>query len=262
MAGAVNGRAEGPTIPASATTLLRFQPGRKADEPERPDARVYVLAGISERIRAAHRAALAAQGVRNPTDEELIEALAFALELARDGIEAGQFAKFASILERFQSLAPLEPGAKPTFDRMALEGGMAMLYRTCRASNADLDALLKQRETWLPRMCAVACSVALREIVPAEGEEPIAVTFEGDQVSPSVLPEIPEDIQQTIGLWWLSQGALSEAQKKTSGSAPPSDTTPETTHPANDAAPGLKATGRSRGTKSGTAKASALTLAS
>lgn len=262
MAGAVNGHAEGPTIPASATTLLRLQPGRKQDEPERRDARVYVLAGVSERLRAAHRAALLARGVRNPSDEELVQALAFALELARDGIDAAQFAKFSGIIERYQALTPLGEGEKPSFDRLAAEGGMAMLYRTCRASNADLDALLKQRETYYARTFATVCAVALREIVPAEDEPPITLTFDGDQVSAESLAQIPDEMQQQIGLWWLTQGTLSAAQKKTSGSALPSDTTPETIPPASADVPGPKATARSRGTKRGTPTPSTLTLAS
>ena len=248
MAVAVNGRAEGPTIPASAGTLLRFQPGRKPDEPERADAPIWLLAGVSEKLRAVYRAALLARGIRNPSDEELVAALAFALEMARDGMAAEQFTKFASILERHQALPPLGEGESESFDRLALKGGLAMLYRTCRVAHPDLDALLTLRETWFAESMKVACAVALRGAEQFDG----TVEVVNDEATAATLAQIPEPTQQAIGLWWLSQGALTEAQKKTSGFAPLSPTTPEITPPTSDAVPGPEAIAPSPVTKRGT----------
>lgn len=248
MAVAVNGHADGPTIPASADTLLRFQPGREADAPERDDAPVWLLAGPSERLRAAYRAGLVARGIRNPSDDELVNALAFALELARSEMDAAQFAKFAGILERHQALPILDADEKPSFDRMAIAGGMAMLYRTCREGNEELDRLLKMRETWFVESLKVACGFALRGAEHYDG----TIEVLGEEATAATLAAIPEVTRQMIGLHWLTQSQLSAAQKKTSDSAPLSDTTPTTIPPANASVPSLAAIDRSHSTTRGT----------
>src|SRR5688572_15131407 len=112
MTATLNGHAEGPTIPASADTLLRFQVGRKADEPEREDAPVDLLAAPTEKLHRAYRTGLVARGYRYPQDDEIIAEIRVWLDDMREahaanpehGITSETFDRRLRDIERFQDL--------------------------------------------------------------------------------------------------------------------------------------------------------------
>src|SRR5688572_19396315 len=112
MGAALNGHAEGPTIPASAETLLRFQVGKKADEPEREDAPVELLAAPTEKLHRAYRTGLVARGYRYPQDDEIIREIRVWLDDMREahaanpehGIAPEIFDRRLRDIERFQDL--------------------------------------------------------------------------------------------------------------------------------------------------------------
>jgi hypothetical protein len=253
MSDAVTGSAEGPAYPASAKTLLRFQPGRPSDEPERTDAPVYLFAGHSDLIKSAIRAATSERGIRNPDDQELLRALAFAMELARKDMDPALFAQYASLLERYQALPPKADGETDSFDRLSLGGGIEMLYEVCEASNERLAKLLKMRRTHWADTLRATFAVVLMGVERAE----FTVERVGMEATGATLAHIPTNVQEQGGLHWMLRGTLTTEQKKTSDSAPPLPTTPEIIPSPGVSLPpsapsSAAASSRSRTTKAGT----------
>jgi hypothetical protein len=225
MTSGLNGTVAGPTIPASAETLVRFQFGRGTDDPEREDQPVYLLAGHSEKMASAIRSANTERGIRNPDDDELLRALAFAMDLSRADTDPALFAKFSTILERHKALPAKAEGETDSFDRLAIQGGIEMLYDLCRSSNDRLAALLRKRETWWADSLRTTCAVVLTGWEHHEG----TVERIGTEASAATLALISPPIQEQIGLYWVLRGRVTDDQKKTSASLPPSPTAPRTT---------------------------------
>ncbi len=255
MGAGVNGHAEGPTIPASVDTLVRFQIGRQADAPEDPDKPVFLLAAPSTKLILAYGAAIAARGIEYPDDETMVAAIATAIDRvhATDGLEPKVLDWYRSVVDRFMALPPLKDGERPTFDRMAVVGAIQEIEEALATPENRIGTLRMKRRTCGRDRIRVACAVALR------GWEHHAGTVEvvGTEATPATLEHLTEEEQQAIGVYWLTHRALTEAQKKTSASAPPSDVTPTTTPRRSGRARTGAATGRSRVTRNGTSPTSA-----
>jgi hypothetical protein len=259
MAEGLNGSAEGPSIPASAETLVRFQIGTPMGQPEREGVPVQLLAGNSERLMRAYRAGLTARGIHNPSDDELLAALAFALENAHaNGMDEATYERFRTTIDRYVALPDLKKDERTTFERLALQGAINCLFDVCGRGGNDeegrpngdpyLQKLQGLRQNHFAESLKVGCAVALRGWEGREGTCEVI----GDEASAASLAKIPDAEQQAIGLHWLTRAGLTLAQKKTSDSSPPSPTTLTTTPEAGSTTPSGKASSRSRGTKRGT----------
>lgn len=255
----INGNAAGPTIPASAETLLRFQVGKPAGEPEREGEPVYLLAAPTDKLILAYRAGCVSRGIRNPDDDEMAEVMAVTLERTKalQGLDDKTYEWHRSLIERYLALPPLEDGAPKSYDRVVIVRGMQALQDALAGTDdAPGDpAIMKlraQRAGYGTASMRVACAVALRGWEHHEGQ----VEVLGLEATAATLAQVPEEAQQAIGLYWLLQRHLTDAQKKTSDSPLPSPTIPTTT-PDNGVVPpsstvAVKGSRRSRATRRGT----------
>ena len=250
-----NGTAVGPAIPASAATLLRFQVGRKDDEPERADVPVYLLAAPTDRLILAYRAGCVARGIRLPAPDEMAGAMALAIERTKqlEGLDPKVYDWHRSLIERALAFED----STPKYERLVVEAGLNELEEALAASDPGVQKLRQKRTEYGAGSMRVACAVALRGWEHRDGRVEVA----GLEATQATLDTISDDEQQAIGLYWLVQRNLTDAQKKTSDSPPPLPTTPTTTHepgaplPSSTDAPA--ASRRSRGTRSGTKPATA-----
>lgn len=226
MTGDEQSRAEGPSIPASVDTLVRFQIGRKHDAPEDPTKPVYLLAPASTKLQLALTSAIAARGIEYPTDETMVAAIATAIDRAHmtEGLEPKVLDWYRSVIDRFMALPPLKEGERPTFDRMAVVGAIQEIEEALAAPDNRIGLLRMKRRTCGRERIRVACAIGLRGWENRSG----TVEVVGVEATPATLEQLSEEDQQAIGFFWMMQRSLSEAQKKTSDSPPPSDATPTT----------------------------------
>lgn len=278
MAAGMNGHADGPTIPASADTLLRFQPGRKAGEPESADAPVYLLAPPTEKMQRAYAVALAARGLRYPTDDELDSEMRAWLDDGRAaGMPEDQFDRQMRDIERHQDLRfdlrqeaiakareaiakaverqangdaappPERPERRPRDQQLILDR-YARLRRMAERDCPGVQELLAARLTFQREWARVMARVVLRGWERLPG----AVVLHGTEADDATMACIDDETAEAITNFWQVQSALTEAQKKTSALPPPSAATEKTTPTTSDAAPSVPAIGHSRTTRSGT----------
>ena len=258
MTSHLNGTATGPTIPASAETLLRFQIGRGADEPERDDARVYLLAAPTEKLQRAFRSGLLSRGLRHPDNAEIVSAIALALDEMRasGAMSAEDFDRQFTFLERYEALEPWDSekdGPIPRERRIIL-AGFARLVGWASEHAPYVQELEQKRLRFQAEYPHVACGVALRGV---EHDDTITVDVVSHEATPATLAQIADEDKSAIGQYWLLQFALSAAQKKTSVSPPPSPTIPPTTRKAGGRRRSGRAGARSAATTNGMSSTSA-----
>ena len=285
MAEGLHGNAEGPVIPASAETLLRFQIGKAAGAEEQPDAPVYLLAAPTPKLQRAYQAALTARGFRYPTDAELMSEVRVWLDDLRhantlnpeDGISESIFDRRMTDIERFherqvqlveeaqkklQAMAEAvtdndaEAVTKIANERLSREDQLILdrynqLRRIASEEYPRVKAIDEHRTRYLEANQKVAASIALRGWEGLPG----VVEVLGTEASAATMAQLDDETQDQIGAFWLAQSRLTEAQKKTSDSPPPSSTTPTTTPEAGSSPPSSTAVAvasrRSRATRSG-----------
>jgi hypothetical protein len=284
---AINGSV-GPVIPASAETLLRFQPGRQDGEEERAGEPVYLLAAPTEKLKRAYQAALTTRGFKYPSDAELMSEIRVWLDDMREvherdpeqGITEATFDRRMTDLERFheRQVQVLEDARRKiqAMAAAAKDGGADDTALTAIASErlGRADQLIVDRYQQLRRLASehcpgvqameqqrlryveayqhVAACVALRGWEGRVGD----VVVVGTEASAATMAQLDDATQEQIGTYWREQSTLTEAQKKTSALPPPSPTIPTTTpeagssHPSSTDAAGDSRP--SRATKSGT----------
>ena len=283
---AINGSV-GPVIPASAETLLRFQPGRADGEEEHAGEPVYLLAAPTEKLKRAYQAALTARGFKYPSDAELMSEIRVWLDDMREvheqdpeqGITEATFDRRMTDLERFherqvqvledarRKIKALSEAAKDGADDAAVTAITSeklsrtdqlvvdryqQLRRLASEHCPGVQAMEQQRVRYVEAYQQVAAAVALRGWEGREGD----VIVHGTEASAATMAQLDEDTQTQIGAHWREQSMLTEAQKKTSVLPPPSPTIPTTTPEAGSSRPSstdaVADSPRSRATKSGT----------
>lgn len=226
----INGHATGPTIPASADTLLRFQVGKKADEPERDDAPVWLLAAPTEKLQRAYRAGLQARGLRYPQNDEIIQGIVLGLDkLHRDqAITDEDFAEHRRVIEQYEELPEWnaeKDGPTMPWERRVVLAGFNRLFHWATEHVPYVQELQQKRVQFSETYPKIAFKVALRGAERA----PHAVVVQGTEADDATVAPIDDETQTAGGAFWLAHSMLTAVQKKTSATPPPSPTTPKTT---------------------------------
>jgi hypothetical protein len=250
MAAELNGHADGPTIPASADTPLRFQLGKKPDEPERLDAPAYRLRGAKATID--YHGGMTARGFRYPPQAEVVQAIVLGIESVRlrGQLPDDVYAEKQKVIEDYEQLPAWDvekDGPKP-WARRVLEAQWADLYRWAEEQVPAIAEIQRKRQRWQTEWPRAVCRAVLLGWERREGE---CVIVDGEATD-ATLALLEDETIVAITTYWLAMAMLSKAQKKTSDSPPPSDATPKTIPPDNAAVPSVVGIGRSRGTKRGT----------
>lgn len=221
----VNGTAVEHPLPASAAALARFQLGRAADAPERPDAPVYLVRVATGELDSAILMAQATAGIVKVTPQHYRDAILIGLEEAhaKGHVSDEDYATYSAVYDDFLSLDPWDAAEGPEPRERKI---LAARFRTLQDYIAEISPRYQQLAaravTNLVREKALVCQFVL---AGWEQRDDLCV-IQDKRVLPECIATLTEVEQMAIAAFYDTTRGMTEAQKKTSASPSPSPASP------------------------------------